>query len=343
MTAQDIRTAAVNLRQFLMRLSVDPMALSDFLHDPVAVIERFALDEAGRTALTHGYERQMWDLLLRRPLGPWPEAHEATNGSAPGVKAGSLTVVGTGIRTVGQLTTEAIAWIKESDTVLYLVADPVAEEVVRSLNPEGAMSLKGYYGEGVVRSLSYEAMVQHMVGCVKAGQRTCVALYGHPGVFAYPAHEAMRRLRADGFPVRMLPGISAEDCLFADLGVDPAQTGCQSLEASDFVLFDRTIDVTASLVLWQVGVVGDSTYRSAGYNLKAFPLLISKLSGLYGGSHVATIYEAAILPGLRPKIVPIAIENLTQADVTAGSTLYVPPGKPKVLNRELARLLGFLS
>ena len=34
----------------------------------------------------------------------------------------------------------------------------------------------------------------------------------------------------------MLPGISAEDCLFADLGFDPAVRGCQTFEATDFLL-----------------------------------------------------------------------------------------------------------
>jgi hypothetical protein len=167
-------------------------------------------------------------------------------------------------------------------------------------------------------------------------------LYGHPGVFAYPAHEAIRRLRADGFPTRMLPGISAEDCLFADLGIDPSRTGCQSLEASDFVLFERTIDATSALILWQVGVVGDKTYHRGQYNLDAFPVMKSKLSGIYGGSHVATVYEAAMLPGLPAKIRQVALDELSRDDVTAGSTLYVPPSKPKVLNRELARRFGFL-
>jgi hypothetical protein len=34
----------------------------------------------------------------------------------------------------------------------------------------------------------------------------------------------------------MLPAISAEDCLFADLGVDPADHGCPSYEATDFLV-----------------------------------------------------------------------------------------------------------
>jgi precorrin-6B methylase 1 len=343
MTAPDTGTADVSLRQFLMRLSVDPMALADFLHDPLGVIERLALDEPGRTALTHGYEQQMWELLLRRPVSPWPEGHGVADGWAAAPDRGSLTVVGTGIRTLGQLTAEAIAWIKVSDAVLYAVSDPVAEEVIRTLNPAGALSLQGYYVEGGARRLSYEAIVQHIVSCVKAGQRTCVALYGHPGVFAYPAHEAIRRLRKEGFQARMLPGISAEDCLFADLGVDPAQTGCQSIEASDFLLSDKTVDASSALILWQVGAVGDSTYHSGQYNLEAFPIMVSKLIGVYGGSHVATVYEAAILPGTVSRIQPIAIGELSPDDVTAASTLYVPPSKRRVLNQELASRLGFFK
>ena len=34
----------------------------------------------------------------------------------------------------------------------------------------------------------------------------------------------------------MLPGISAEDCLLADLGVDSAHNGLQSLEATDLLI-----------------------------------------------------------------------------------------------------------
>jgi precorrin-2 methylase len=53
---------------------------------------------------------------------------------------GSLIVIGTGIRTVGQLTIEAIAWLRRADKVLYVVGDPIAEAVIADLNPQGADS-----------------------------------------------------------------------------------------------------------------------------------------------------------------------------------------------------------
>ena len=328
------------LRDFLAELSTDPAKLVAFVSDPEAAMAASAVDEPGRRALRSRSAKAMWDLLLGRPADGIPEAAPYPPDVARG--RSSLTVVGTGIRTVGQLTMEAITWIKHSDVTLYLVADPVAEEAIRSLNPKGAMSLRGYYGEGVHRGQSYEAMIQHILSCVRAGFRTCAAFYGHPGVFAYPSHEAIRRARKEGYAARMLPAISAEDCLFADLGVDPAVNGCQSYEATDFLIHARAIDTSSQLILWQVGVVGDWTYKSAGYDLSALPLLVARLSELYGPAHEGYIYEAAILPGLAPTITRIALGSITGAYVNAGSTLYVPPVRPTTLNRSVATAMGVI-
>src|SRR5215218_8387876 len=168
---------------------------------------------------------------------------------------GSLVVIGTGIKTVGQLTVEAIAWMQKADKLLYVVGDPVAKETITQLNPEGAESLSDLYAEGKPRIETYNQMVERVVECVREGLLTCLACYGHPGVFVYPSHESIRRARSEGFDAKMLPGISSEDCLFADLGVDPGIYGCQSFEATDFLINNRTTDPRSSLVLWQIGVL----------------------------------------------------------------------------------------
>jgi hypothetical protein len=330
----------IGLRPFLTRLAISPEALAAYLRDPQEAVDLAGLDAPSRQALAGG-AHAMWDALLGRKIGEVPdERTQATKTE----RQGSLIVVGTGIRTVGHLTIEAIAWMRIADAVLYLVADPIAEEVIRTLNPEGAMSLRGYYGEGLDRRHSYEAMIEHMLSCVRAGQRTCAALYGHPGVFAYPSHEAIRRARAEGFTAQMLPGVSAEDCLFADLGVDPAVTGCQTFEATDFLVNSRMVDTSAQLVLWQVGVVGDRTYRLGGYDhLQGFPLLVARLTELYGGEHEVTVYEAPLFLGLTPGITRIALTHLTQAYVHAGSTLYVPPARRTRSDPAMAAALGLLE
>jgi uncharacterized protein YabN with tetrapyrrole methylase and pyrophosphatase domain len=253
----------------------------------------------------------------------------ATGGpSANGKHKGSLVVVGTGIRTVGHLTMEAVAWIKQADKVLYVVGDPVAELMLKELNPNGAESLTHMYAEGKQRIETYNQMVERTLECVRAGMLTCMACYGHPGVFVYPSHESIRRARAEGYSARMLPGISSEDCLFADLGVDPGISGCQSYEATDFLLNGRVIDPSSSVVLWQIGVVGDATFKASGYDLSAMPLLIERLLAIYPASHPMYLYEAAVFHGCDPIIRQITAVELGYGPLSAGYTLYIPPAHP---------------
>jgi uncharacterized protein YabN with tetrapyrrole methylase and pyrophosphatase domain len=255
-------------------------------------------------------------------------------------KSGSLVIIGTGIRTTGQLTSEAIAWMGEADSLLYVVGDPVAEAVMKRLNPRGAVSLAGYYEEGQSRMYAYNAMVEHIVGCVRKGDKTVGAFYGHPGVFAYPSHESIRRARREGFPARMLPGVSSEDCLFADLGVDPAVGGCQSYEATDFLLNAVLIDPSSQLVLWQIGTLGDWTYKTRMYDIRALPLLVQKLARFYPPTHLVTVYEAAMFPGVEPMIAKVPLYSLSEFPITAAMTLYVPPARARVPDPEMLSLFS---
>jgi uncharacterized protein YabN with tetrapyrrole methylase and pyrophosphatase domain len=246
---------------------------------------------------------------------------------ASGPNRGALVAVGTGIRMVGQLTMEALAEMRAADKLLYCIGDPIAEHIVRQLNSAGAESLFHYYAVGKQRIETYEQMIQRMLECVRGGLRTCVALYGHPGVFAYPAHEAIRRARAEGYQARMLPAVSAEDCLFADVGVDPAMTGCQSYEATDFMVNDRVIDNSASLILWQIGVLGDWSYSAGTYDTSSMPLLLERLAKFYPLSHEAIIYEASVFPGCPAVMRQTPLYNLANSGVSATSTLYIPPAR----------------
>lgn len=255
-------------------------------------------------------------------------------------KKGSLVIIGTGIRTVGQLTMESIAWIKEAEKLLYVVADPVAESVIKNLNPKAAESMAGYYQNGKPRIHAYNAMIDRTLQSVRSGNMTVAAFYGHPGVFAYPSHESIRIAKAEGFSARMLPAVSSEDCLFADLGVDPGDGGCQSYEATEFLIHSNSIEPCSQLVLWQIGILGNWTSQPGKYETKAMPLLIQKLSQYYPMNHVVTIYEAAIFTGTEPLIVKIPLYSLTDYSMSAATTLYIPPTKPRAADRKMMKLLA---
>lgn len=246
-----------------------------------------------------------------------------------GSKTGSLVVVGTGIRLVGQLTIESIAWMKRADKLLHLVGDPVFEEAVRQWNPAGSESLNVFYGDGKDRLTTYLEMVERVLACVRSGQTTCLAAYGHPGVFAFPTHESVRRARAEGYPARMLPAVSAEDCLFADLGIDPGRSGCQSYEATDFLANGRVIDPSSVVILWQIGAIGDPTYKADGrYDLSALPLLVERLVRLYPADHTAYLYHAAVFLGEEPLVQSVALRDLARTPIPTMATLCLPPCRP---------------
>jgi hypothetical protein len=235
-----------------------------------------------------------------------------------------LIVVGTGIRAVGQLTTETIAWIRWADKVLYVLSDPVAEAAIKTLNPHGAESLMRFYGENKLRAETYRAIVETTMTYLRDGYRTCLAAYGHPGVLAVATHELIRRARAEGFKARMLPAISAADCLFADLGVDQVG-GCASYEATDFLLNVRTVDPAAHLILWQIGGLGDPTYKRHHYQIRGLTELAGKLIRYFGPHHTVYLYEAAMFPGVEPLIRSGPLALLPHGAPTPNSTLYVPP------------------
>lgn len=251
---------------------------------------------------------------------------------------GSLTVVGTGIQLGTHLTAEARACFEHADEVLYLVADPAAMSLIEGLNPR-ARSLHSYYEPGASRKQAYAAISDAILDRVRAGANVCVAFYGHPGVFVDPSHDALRRARREGFAARMLPAISAEDCLFADLGVDPARCGCQSYEATDFLIRKRQIDASAALILWQVGVVGNLAYAPEGDNSRV-GVLVERLLGEYPARHEGVLYEASLYAICDPAIERVALSELAHADISAMATLYVPPAYERPADPEMAARLG---
>ncbi|MEJ7569255.1 MAG: SAM-dependent methyltransferase [Gaiellaceae bacterium] len=240
--------------------------------------------------------------------------------------SGALVVVGTGIGAT-RLTFEARSAIQNADEVLFLVPDLVSEEVIRSLNP-AARSLESCYANGEPRIEAYERMVNELLTPARAGRRVCAAFYGHPGVFVHPSHEAVRRARAEGIEARMQPGISAEDCLFADLALDPGAAGCQSYEATRFLERRPAIEPTAALVLWQIGVLGERA-SAFGPLPGALARLVERLLELYPPDHEAVLYEAAPYPGVDPVVRRVPLRALAEDELTPLSTLYVPPLAPR--------------
>ncbi len=254
------------------------------------------------------------------------------------MKTGSLTIVGTGIQLVGHITLGAKAWIEQADKVLFALADPVTAKWLKELN--NTAEALPYNTKNQRRRDTYRQMTETMLNEVRKGLNVCAVFYGHPGVFADPAHAAIKQAREEGFRSQMLPGISAEDCLFADLGVDPGKNGCQSFEATDFLIRGRKFDPTSVLILWQISMVGNLGFYEKGSHVQGLKILAEVLEKYYGGDHEVVVYEAAVYhPVCSPVIDRYLLSKLPEAKVSEVSTLYVPPKTMAPLDRSMmARL-----
>lgn len=236
---------------------------------------------------------------------------------------GELVVVGCGIQLGRHITERAVSEILAADTV-FVLADALAFDWIAFRRPD-AVDLTGYYDDRTDRRETYRAMKASIIEAVSAGERVCTVFYGHPGVFAQVPHEAIAQLRAAGLPARMEPGISAEACLYADLGLDPGERGVQSIEATRFLAYKHSLDPTALVLLWQVALAGNLDCVGFEPDPKRLQLLVDKLSHWYRPDTPVILYEAAQLP-----IEDFRAERMTLADLPSArykeyTTLVIPP------------------
>jgi len=250
---------------------------------------------------------------------------------------GSLTVVGLGIQFASHVTSGARDHIERADKVLALTGNPIATSWVTELNP-ATESLDTCYRRGKQRLVIYTAMVDRIMACVRAGLDVCVVSYGHPGYLVHATRESMRQAKAEGYRTEMQPGISSVDCLFADLGLDPGEAGCQTFEATHFLLHKRRIDPTCPLILLQVGVAGELACKKR-YGREGLRTLIAVLCKQYGPKHEAIVYEAAQYPFVDPRIRRMPLDAVPRARLSEYSTLYLPPKRRARLDRAMLKRL----
>jgi len=258
-------------------------------------------------------------------------------------RTGSFCAVGLGMMLGAHVSPRSRSEIEQAGVVFGLVSDPIVELWLQDMRPD-MRSLQPYYAEGKRRTESYGEMIEAMMVEVRAGHRVCGVFYGHPGVFAQVPHHAVAKARAEGFDAEMQPGISAEDCLYADLGIDPGTFGCQHYEASQLMFYRRRIDPSAYLVLWQIGLAGDRSVSRFATGAPYRRLLLELLAEEgYPPEHEVIVYEAATLAIVAPRMERIPLSALVDAPLFMHSTLVVPPAMPMQRNEAMLRRLAELD
>ncbi|GAB4173794.1 MAG: SAM-dependent methyltransferase [Wenzhouxiangellaceae bacterium] len=252
-------------------------------------------------------------------------------------RCGGLVIVGTGIQLGRDVTERVVSEIRHAEVVLALV-DPWAGQWLQRLRPD-AISLMSHYAPDRDRRDSYAAMVADILDPVRAGRRVCAVFYGHPAVFADVPHDAARAAVAEGHAVRILPAVSAEACLYADLGLDPGANGVISIEATQFLTEQRVLDPCSLVLLWQVALAGSLDCKGFEPSPQRLQVLVGKLTRWYRPDHEVILYEAARLAIEPFRAERIRLGELPGARFCEYTTLVIPPAARPAPDREIIEAL----
>ncbi|MEM6908045.1 MAG: SAM-dependent methyltransferase [Pseudomonadota bacterium] len=276
-------------------------------------------------------------------IARWADyAAEMASARYNGDETGELVVLGSGISII-DLTRDAEKELCSADAVFHCVYDKVTQAWIGELRPD-AYDLCILYDEDVERHLTYVRMAEAILHRVRCGQKVVAFFYGHPGIFAMPAHRAVHIARHEGHRARMRAGVSALDHLVADIGFDPALPGMASFEATDLLLRGRQIDPTLHIVLWQVGVVGEFQFKPGGFENTGYSELAARLIEVYGEDWEVTHYIAPQYVGIDPLIERIRIGALLEPEqrknISSLSTFYIEPKDGVLTDIEMSSRFG---
>jgi len=236
----------------------------------------------------------------------------------------SVVFAGTGIKALSHITKEVEAAIQQADMVAYLVNEPVTEKWIEE-QAKKHFSFEKLYFSRTNRTDAYKLIKDEIIALSNSYNALCVVIYGHPSLYSNSAIQSGNELGKQGVNVVFLPGISADGCMFADLRVDPGVYGCISMDASEYLYYEKVLDKSCHVVFWQIGLTGMSGPPGQDINHTALQLLSEKLITLYGKNHKAILYEASLYPHVKPRINEIKISELATSSLSPITTLYIPP------------------
>lgn len=159
-----------------------------------------------------------------------------------GQQSPSLVIVGAGLRAPRHLTREASVEIAAADVVFGSLNSAGPDRRWLELTfDKPVLDLNQFYPTSADddRSACYVQAAAVVMREVARGRRVCVVTYGHPSVLDCTTELLEKGCRLRGWPCVVLPGVSALDTLFADLGIDPSEG---LLVSSAQRLLDRAFD-----------------------------------------------------------------------------------------------------
>ena len=238
-----------------------------------------------------------------------------------------IHILGLGIRIGDHATREAERALAASTEVLFVDTGPATAAWLARHCPKVTPLFATSYTEAGRRRAGYHDMAARVLGAALDNPPVSFAIQGHPFVGVLASGLILRGAAALGLEVEAQPGISAMDCIMAELGLDPLRAGLQSYEATDMLLRRRPLQPDVPALIWQAGVVESCLHSTRPSRPERFERLRDHLLAFYPAAHPVTAVFASPHPFVPTErwSVPLGQLDAAAPHLHAGFTLYLPP------------------
>lgn len=242
-----------------------------------------------------------------------------------------ILIAGLGISPSEHLTAEADRLLRTCSEALFLDTGPVTRALLEARVPRVTSLYADAYIPERPRLNGYHLMAARVVEAALDHGPVAFAVQGHPLVYVHAPVLIRRMAAALGLEVRLLPGISALDTLFADLWLDPAPRGLQLYEATDLLLRRRPLQPDVPALLWQVGNVETRLHTTRRSKPERFARLVAHLLQYYPPDHPVTAYYASPHPAVETWTATFPLSELPAhaRELHPGLTLLLPPARER--------------
>jgi uncharacterized protein YabN with tetrapyrrole methylase and pyrophosphatase domain len=227
---------------------------------------------------------------------------------------------------MGHLTRDAEVALHECRTRFYMHSDAEVRQYLHSL-PGRAVDVFTFYNENESRLGAYRRIAAVTLDTAQKDPPVCVALYGHPLVLSTLSTMVMCGADWLRLETTVVPGVSSLDTVIADLRLDPGAAGIQLQEATDLLLYRRTLDPQLGLLIFQVPQLGTVLHSSSESLPQRFRPFLQYLMVFYPAGHPMYLVRSAQKRSDRPQLHMLLLSadtNLAER-LAPETTIYIPP------------------
>jgi uncharacterized protein YabN with tetrapyrrole methylase and pyrophosphatase domain len=247
-----------------------------------------------------------------------------------GILMNIISVIGSGMLGVNQITTEGFSVIQSVDRVLW-IGDIAGLKEYLSQHEILHEDLSYLYEDGGVDINNYTRIIQHIKNVLTECKHVALIVPGHPRI-GVTIVQLLQKLSQDGtFTFHCYPGISSFDAMINDIGIDPLEEGGSILDVNRLIIYDYAMDPCVNYFIYHVCSIGNAnTDYSSPQASNKVKYLKSKLLKHYPANTPLFLLSASTKNGQCADKLQGELSDIETllSKVTYRHTLFIPSSLP---------------